>query len=145
MNPNIQFFTEETGTEIPGSEKIQSTLCQIVEDHDFALKGIHVITLHDEALKTINKEFLDHDYFTDVISFDLAEEANEVEGEIYLSVDRIQENAEHYGVGFEEELHRIMIHGTLHLVGYTDGTDEEKSQMHSLENHYLNLKSSKKD
>jgi len=91
----------------------------------------------DDYLLKMNKDYLQHDYFTDVITFDYTEN-NIISGDIFISIDRIKENAKRFNVTFEEELQRVMIHGILHLIGYNDKTEEEQSEMTEKENKYLN-------
>lgn len=92
----------------------------------------------DNYLHKINLEFLDHDTYTDIITFDYSV-GNEVISEIYISVDRVAENAKKYRQTFENEMHRVMIHGVLHLCGYKDKLAEDKQIMRDKENHYLSL------
>jgi rRNA maturation RNase YbeY len=80
---------------------------------------------------------LKHDFYTDVITFDLSSSKNQIEGEVYLSIDRIRSNAKQLGVSFKEELHRVIFHGALHLCGYKDKKKEEVIVMRSKENEYL--------
>ena len=93
----------------------------------------------DDYLLKINQEFLDHDYLTDIISFDLSANHQSVTGEIYISIDRIKENARRFDTSFSNELFRVMFHGALHLCGYNDKTNHEKSLMTKKEDYYLNL------
>ena len=90
----------------------------------------------DESLSKINKEFLNHDTLTDVITFDYST-LNEISGEIFISIDRVRENASEFQQSFEQELKRVMIHGLLHLCGYSDKTAEDKVLMSDKENYYL--------
>ena len=90
----------------------------------------------DESLSKINKEFLNHDTLTDVITFDYST-LNEISGEIFISIDRVRENASEFQQSFEVEIRRVMIHGLLHLCGYNDKTTKEKSLMSERENFYL--------
>ena len=92
----------------------------------------------DNYLHKINLEFLDHDTYTDIIAFDYST-GNEVISEIYISVDRVSENAKKYKQTFENEIHRVMVHGVLHLCGYKDKLVEDKQIMRDKENHYLSL------
>jgi rRNA maturation RNase YbeY len=85
----------------------------------------------------INNLHLEHNYFTDIITFDLSELPNQIIGEIYISTDRVKENASLIGVTINEELHRVIIHGVLHLCGYKDKTAKQKKDMRLLENKYL--------
>jgi len=92
----------------------------------------------DKYLLSINQKYLNHNTLTDIVTFDLAEDA-EIEGEIYISVERVKENAVKYAVDFEEELHRVIIHGLLHLIGYKDKTASQKAQMRKKEQACLSL------
>lgn len=91
----------------------------------------------DEYLLEINKRFLKHNYYTDVIGFDLSGNPKEIEAEIYISIDRVRENAEREKVSDEEELHRVIFHGTLHFCGYNDKKREEIIKMKKVENKYI--------
>ena len=101
------------------------------------LGNLSYIFCSDEHLLTMNKDFLKHDFYTDVITFDLSSSKNEIEGEVYISVDRIKDNAKQLGVSSKEELHRVIFHGALHLCGYNDKKKDEALIMRSKENTYL--------
>lgn len=103
------------------------------------LGNLSYIFCSDEHLLGINKDFLKHDFYTDVITFDLSSSKTETEGEVYLSVDRIKDNAKQLGVSFTEELHRVIFHGALHLCGYKDKNKVDQRRMRSAENKYLQL------
>lgn len=98
--------------------------------------SINYIFCTDKALLEINRQFLSHDFYTDIITFDLSD-ANEVQAEIYISVDRVKDNATQLGVSFKSELHRVIFHGVLHLCGYKDKSKQEKEEMRAKENLYL--------
>ena len=91
----------------------------------------------DEYLRQINMEHLDHDYYTDIITFDNAEDEHRLEGDIFISLDRIRDNANILGVTFEHEFHRVLAHGLLHLIGYGDKSPAEEQQMRAKEDFYL--------
>lgn len=93
----------------------------------------------DEYLLEINKEYLDHDYFTDIITFDNSEEDNQLEGDIYISVDRVRENAATFHTDFDTEMRRVLIHGLLHLAGHDDTSEALKTAMRAKEDEYLRL------
>lgn len=97
---------------------------------------LNFIFVDDEYLLDLNQKFLNHDTLTDIITFDNSI-GNILHGDIYISVQRVQENAQDFKVDFETELHRVMIHGILHLVGYGDKTAKEAQTMRAKENHYL--------
>ena len=100
--------------------------------------GIAFVFCDDNYLHKINLEFLKHDTFTDIIAFDYSA-GNEIISEIYISVDRVADNAKKYSQTFEDEIHRVIIHGVLHLCGYKDRLAEDKQIMRDKENHYLSL------
>lgn len=99
---------------------------------------ISIILLSDEELLKINIDYLQHDYYTDIITFDYSEGCK-ISGELYISVDRVKENAQKYGYRFEEELKRVIIHGILHLCGYKDKSKKEQHEMRKKEDYYLAL------
>jgi probable rRNA maturation factor len=101
------------------------------------LGSISYIFCSDKHLLGMNNQFLNHDFYTDIITFDLSSNKDHVEGEVYISVDRIKENAKTEGVSFNEELHRVIFHGALHLCGYKDKKKAEKVIMSAMENKYL--------
>ena len=103
------------------------------------LGNLSYIFCSDEHLLTINKDFLKHDFYTDIITFDLSSSKIETEGEIYVSVDRVKDNAKQLGVSFKEELHRVVFHGALHLCGYKDKTKADSVVMRAIEDTYLSL------
>jgi rRNA maturation RNase YbeY len=92
--------------------------------------------MDDKSLIRINREFLKHNYFTDVIAFNYGDE-NSIDGEIYLSIETIKENALNYKVSLKEEVLRVMIHGTLHLCGFNDSTEEERNEMKAMEERWI--------
>ncbi|MCL4140703.1 UNVERIFIED_CONTAM: hypothetical protein GTU68_011892 [Idotea baltica] len=100
--------------------------------------SLQYIFCSDDELLEINRTHLNHDFYTDVIGFDQSDENNTIEGDIFVSIDRITENAKDFGVSFEEELHRVMTHGLLHFVGYKDKSESEQKEMRAKESFYLN-------
>ena len=110
----------------------------IIAEESREAGDITFVFCDDNYLLKINKEFLDHDNYTDIITFDYSV-GNEVISEIYVSTDRVKENAKKYKQAFENEIHRVMIHGVLHLCGYNDKLAEERRIMRDKENHYLSL------
>jgi probable rRNA maturation factor len=127
--PKINFFTEDISFNLKQRIYIRNWIQKVVLSKGAKLNEINYIFCSDEYLKVINKEYLNHDYYTDIITFDNSEEENQLEGDIYISIDRVKENSKQFGKTFENELHRVMIHGILHLIGYADKTKEEAEQM----------------
>ena len=111
---------------------------RLVKQELRAIGEITFVFCDDNYLHKINLEFLDHDTYTDIITFDYSV-GNELVSEVYISVDRVAENAKKYCQTFENEIHRVMIHGVLHLCGYKDKLAEDKQIMRDKENHYLSL------
>ena len=101
--------------------------------------NISIVFCSDEALLAINRQYLKHDYLTDLITFDYSEE-DTISGDLMISIDTVRSNAETYGVSFRDELMRVIIHGILHLCGYGDKTPEEEKQMRALEDKYLAIR-----
>ena len=98
---------------------------------------LNYIFCSDKYLLDINRRFLDHDFYTDIITFPLGENENEIEAEIYISIDRVKENSKKLKIDFKTELHRVMFHGVLHLIGYDDKTKTQEKAMRKKENGWL--------
>lgn len=103
------------------------------------LRSLNVIFCTDDALLVINRDFLNHDYYTDIITFPINKDKSGLEAELYISIDRVKENAKEGKVSFKEELHRVIFHGCLHLVGYNDKSSQQIKKMREREDHYLRL------
>jgi probable rRNA maturation factor len=112
----------------------QNWLKAIAQLHGKSKGHLHYIFTDDTSLRTMNNRYLQHDYETDIITFDLSDSAsNALYGEMYISIDRVKENAEFEKVPYAEELRRVMAHGLLHLLGYNDHSEEEKAEMRKAE------------
>lgn len=136
---SINYFTEDTSFTLRNKNKLRKWI-QIVIGNEKKLPGnLNYIFCSDDFLYKLNIEYLNHDTLTDIITFDFSEKPDEISGEIYISIDRVKENAKKFNVPFNAELHRVMIHGILHLAGYHDKTEEEVSQMRSKEDNCLSL------
>jgi rRNA maturation RNase YbeY len=131
----IEYFSNEiSGLPI---DSITETLPVLVSLESFDLGDITLIFCTDEELLAINKEHLAHDYYTDIITFNYNTDSL-ISGDLFISVDRVTDNAMQLGVSLEEELHRVCFHGVLHLLGYNDKTQDEIDAMRQKENFYLN-------
>ena len=113
--------------------KIDRWIRAVAADYGYAVGNINYIFCSDERELEVNRQFLGHDYYTDIITFDYSTEST-LNGDIFISLDTVRSNAEEVGVSFEEELHRILIHGVLHLTGQGDKTPETKAEMTRKEN-----------
>lgn len=136
----IHFFTEDISFLLKEKSALRNWIKQTVQQEGFKLQELNFIFCSDAYLLQMNREFLNHDTYTDIITFDNTESEGKICGDIFISVERVMENAEKYGVDQREELHRVMIHGVLHLLGYTDKGKEKKAQMTEKENQYLGLR-----
>lgn len=132
---SLNYYFEEID-EFTFSEKTNEWIEKIIQSEKKEAGDISFIFCSDHYLLGINKEFLNHDYFTDVITFDYVEE-DKISGDIFISVDRVKENAETFNVTYKNELNRVMIHGILHLLGYKDKSVQEKQLMTQKEDEYL--------
>lgn len=134
----ILFNTEELDFSLTNEQLIKDWVAQTIIAEDNILGEVSYIFCSDEYLHKINMEYLQHDTYTDIITFDYSE-LNVISSDIFISIDRVKENALTYKKTFEEELNRVLIHGVLHLLGYKDKTDEEAKLMRAKEDFYLNL------
>ena len=129
-------FNYETDFELTNESKLSNWVSEIITQNDFKVGEINYIFCDDEYLHKLNLEFLNHDTLTDIISFDNTI-GKLISGDIFISVERVKENAPDFNVSFDEELHRVMIHGVLHYMGYKDKAVEEKDMMRKAENQAL--------
>lgn len=135
----IQYFYEEVDFKISNEKHLTEWISSVVHSYNFNIQEVNFIFCSDEYLLEINKQHLNHDYFTDIITFDNSEQSGLIESDVFISVDRIKENAQNLSVEFTQELHRVMIHGILHLVGFGDKSAEEKRVMREKEDACLSL------
>ena len=117
--------------------KLKQVLLEIFAEHSKSLESLQYVLCSDEYLLNINKEFLAHDTYTDIITFTLSEPGNDIVGEVYISLDRVKENAARFKSGVQNELRRVFFHGALHLCGYLDKTAGAKRLMTEKEDFYL--------
>lgn len=132
---NIHFFAEEIDLPEINQLKVSSWIKAAIINEGCKYESINIVFCSDDFLLRLNKEHLDHDYFTDIITFQYEKEP--IEGELFISLDRVSENAKDRNIPFTTELHRVMIHGVLHMVGYADKTEEDQIVIRSKEDYYL--------
>ena len=131
----VLFHSQDSDFSINDEVLIARWIATIVEVEKRSLESLNVIFCSDDYLLQLNKEYLDHDYYTDILTFEYKNDP--IEGEIYISIDRITENAQTHQTTFREELNRVIAHGVLHLCGYSDHSDEEKRTMSKKEDFHL--------
>lgn len=132
----VSFFYE-TPLTLRHRTALKSFIQNIFKKEKTKLSGLNYIFCTDDRLLEINRQYLQHDYYTDIITFELSVPGAPVEGEIYLSVDRVKDNALTHETSFNRELHRVIFHGVLHLCGYKDKTTAQEKLMREKENFYL--------
>ncbi len=133
----IVFTDYEVKSKLKNRRKLKNFISYQVENKGYSIASVSYIFCSDSYLLCINRDFLGHDTYTDIITFDLSESPKQLEAEIYISVERVEENASKYEVSYQEELHRVIFHGILHLIGYADKNEKEKKEMRNQENKYL--------
>jgi rRNA maturation RNase YbeY len=131
-------FNYEVAFKLHSETSIIKWLKEVIQLENCKVGDINFIFCDDEYLHKLNVEFLKHDTLTDIISFDYSV-GKELHGDVFISKERVQENAENFEVNFDDELRRVMVHGILHYCGYKDKSDDESRIMRQKENHYLNL------
>jgi probable rRNA maturation factor len=140
MDHRIEFFSEDIEFSLDNPEQISNWIADIIEQHEQELVTLTYIFCSDEYLHQINVEYLDHDTLTDIITFDNADMEGTIEGDIFISIDRVRDNAATHSTSFEDELHRVIIHGVLHMLGFKDKTTEQEATMRKLEDSSLSLR-----
>lgn len=133
----VCFFFDKVNPWLPDRSSLKRFIESIFKREGYKLGSLNYIFCTDKHLRQINRDYLQHDYYTDIITFGLTQDP--IEGEIYISIDRVRDNARQLGVSFKSELHRVIFHGALHLCGFRDKTKAESALMRSKEDHYLGL------
>lgn len=135
---SLEFFFEDIESVQLQEEKLIEAIRILVNEEAKRLGDISVIFCSDNYLLEMNREYLNHDYFTDIITFDYVED-DVISGDLFISWERVADNAQQLNVPFEQELYRVVLHGVLHLVGYKDKTKEEQKLMREKEDYYLTV------
>lgn len=135
--PAIHFFEEDITYNPKNKNALRQWLRDTIIAEGYRLKELNYIFCSDTYLLQVNRQYLDHDTYTDIITFDNSEQEKMIVGDIFISAERVKENAAKFKVTEAAELHRVMVHGALHLLGYPDKTPESKKVMTQKENEYL--------
>ncbi len=139
MKCEINFFTENIPYVVRNKGVLRNWISKTIEQEGKTAGDINFILCDDALLSELNYKYLKHKTLTDILTFSLDEESDSLCGDIFISLQRVKENAAIFREGISKELHRVMIHGVLHLIGYNDATKQEKSEMRERENFYLNF------
>lgn len=135
----IRYYKEDCKFNLKGKAINNRWLKLVAESEIRRIGDINIIFCSDNYILDVNMRYLQHDYFTDIITFDYCEN-NVLNGDLFISIDTVKANSEFYNTDFDDELNRVMVHGVLHLIGYDDHTDEDISVMRSKENYYLDIR-----
>ena len=134
----IRYYQKDISFNLESKLIIKKWIKTIIEQNEKRCKDINIIFCSDPSILEINNQFLGHDYYTEIITFDYCE-GRDISGELYISIDTVKANAEEYEQPFETELHRVIIHGILHLLGWDDHCDEDIAEMRAAEDSALAL------
>jgi len=135
----ISFFIENINYRLTDKNRLKSWITAACKEEKVEINSLIFVFSDDDFLLQINKKYLRHNTLTDIITFDLSDDLA-LDGEIYISLDRVKDNAQNFGVKYVNEIHRVMIHGVLHLIGYNDKTPSQKRKMTAKEDYYLSLR-----
>ena len=133
----INFFIEDIDFKLNGKNNFKAWLKKVAEIEGFRIGDLNYIFCSDQYLHKINLEYLEHDTYTDIITFDNSEDEKTIEGDIFVSIERITDNSHTLKTPLEEEIKRVIVHGLLHLCGYDDHSSEDKEKMRCLESEYI--------
>jgi len=139
VDSSINFFSEDLEFCLENELKISDWIIKCIHQEKKTAGELSFIFSSDDYLLKINKEYLEHDFYTDIITFDYRDE-DVISGDIFISIDRVKENAQSLSLPFLDELHRVLIHGVLHIIGYKDKSSEEEFIMRAKEDFYLSLR-----
>lgn len=135
--PAINFFEEDITYKLKNKIAVRKWITDTIKEEGYRLSELNYIFCSDEYLLQINRQYLDHDTYTDIVTFDNSEKPGFIVSDIFISIDRIRENAGKFSVTEAQELHRVLIHGALHLLGYKDKSTTDKKKMTAKEDFYL--------
>lgn len=135
----IRFYFLQRNFSLADRESLKKFIETLFRKEGQRLQSLNYIFCSDTYLLAVNQEFLQHDFYTDILTFDLSEPGHPKNAEIYISVDRVRDNASNYDTSFKKELHRVILHGALHLCGYKDKSPSEAKKIRKMEDKYMEL------
>lgn len=135
----ISYYNQDVDFKFSGKRLTSKWLTLVAESEIRRIGDIAVIFCSDDYILQINQQYLSHDYYTDIITFDYSE-GDKLSGDLFISIDTVRANAEEYGTDFKDELNRVIVHGILHLIGYDDHNDKDIAVMRKKEDYYLSLR-----
>jgi len=137
INSRVNFFYQSSKIQLKNKTRLKNFIYSLLKKEGKTLTLVNFIFCTDKELKTLNYEYLKHDFFTDILTFDLSEKRGEVIADIFISVERIQDNAKRFNISITKEFHRVIIHGLLHLCGYKDKKKVDIQKIRAAEDKYL--------
>lgn len=135
----VQFHFLSKTSSLTDRKELKSFLLRYARKEGYQIEQLNYVFCSDPYLRKINKDFLQHDYNTDIVTFNLSEKKQLLVGDIYISLDRVRENAATYAASIKQELHRVVFHGLLHLLGYNDKSPKQAREMRAMEDYLLKL------
>ena len=135
----VRYYNDSTNYRLRKKRRVAAWLRSVAEEEGYALGDVTYIFCSSAVHRQMNIDYIGHDYFTDIITFDYCE-GDKLSGDMFISVDSVRENSFEYGTEFSDELNRVIVHGVLHLIGYDDHNDEDIAIMRQKENYYLSLR-----
>ena len=139
MSETLNLYVEDVDFTLPSQEPLLKWFKKVCEEKGHTLNKLNLIFCSDSYLLEINRKYLNHDYYTDIITFDYVE-GQKVSGDLFISTERVMENAKNLKISFKDELDRVMIHGLLHLLGYEDSTETKQAEIKAQEDFCLTLR-----
>ncbi len=139
MPSKVHFHFQQMGFSLADRSVLKRAIVSLFRRHRKALGSINYVFCSDSYLLSVNKQFLNHDFYTDILTFDLSDPGQPIEAEIYISIDRVRDNASTFDSSFKQELHRVIFHGALHLCGFDDKSPKKAQIMRKMEDKCLKL------
>jgi len=139
LKSSIRFIFEDVSFSLPKRKVLKTWILSCIATENNFLEDLNIVFCSDDVLLDVNRKFLEHDYYTDIITFQYNNTKEPISGEIFISYDRVKENAKEFNVSRLAELHRVMAHGVAHLLGYSDSTKKQKAAMKAKEDYFLTL------